>query len=356
MKNNYNAEDIKFTKTWQNDNVNTINYSEVKDPKLIKMRGYGIALKGYWNEQLIIMKHIPNDLKNQDKETLRQFILRLSKTNHENILNFLGISEDLELKSYFLVLEYAGNGNLHDYLSENKNLTWPQKIKISKEVACGLEYLHDNINMIHRNLNTKTIIINNGKAQILNPVISELNVDMSSSMPLQDGIGFIDPELLKDLNSQFTKSSDIYSFGMIMWSITSGRSPFANKITLASLIVSKNISEDPIKDTPQAYLDLYSKCCKLNSEERPSAQDAHTQLVQLEKTLQESRNIEIERTAVVQVTTIAVAQNDNDVPVKVLNGNNSNKLQKGLLDEKKIFKMNRFRKFLFCCNRDNCIE
>ncbi|CAG8796111.1 29297_t:CDS:2, partial [Gigaspora margarita] len=78
------------------------------------------------------------------------------------------------------------------------------------------------------------------------------------------------------------------------------------------LIVSKNIREDPIKDTPQAYLDLYSKCCKLNSNERPSAQDVHTQLVQLEKTLRES---EVERTAV------AVAQNDNEVPVKALNEN-----------------------------------
>ncbi|CAG8835082.1 14110_t:CDS:1, partial [Gigaspora margarita] len=73
MKNNYNADDIEFTKILQNDNINTINYLEVKDRKLVKMRDYGIALKGYWHEQLIIMKHIPNDLKNQDKEMLRQF-------------------------------------------------------------------------------------------------------------------------------------------------------------------------------------------------------------------------------------------------------------------------------------------
>ncbi|RIB27989.1 kinase-like domain-containing protein [Gigaspora rosea] len=301
MKNNPNAEDIEFTKILQNNNINTINYLEVKDLKLVKTRDYGITLKGYWHKRLIIMKNISNNLKNQDKEVLREIT-----------------------KSHLLVLEYAGNGNLHDYLSENKNLKWPQKIKLSKEIACGLKYLHDKIKMVHRNLNTKTIMINNDKVQILNPVFSELNVDNSSSMLLQEGIGFIDPDLLKDLNLQFTKSSDIYSLGMIMWSITSGRPPFANytnKITLVNLIVSKNIREEPIKDTPQAYFDLYSKCCKLNSNKRPSAQDVYTQLCQLEKTLQESLNIEVEQTAVVQDTTIAVAQNDNNVPVKVLNEN-----------------------------------
>ncbi|CAG8810275.1 18129_t:CDS:2, partial [Gigaspora margarita] len=229
----------------------------------------------------------------------------------------------LETKSCFLVLEYAGNGNLHDYLSENKNLTWPQKIKISKDIACGLKYLHDNMKMIYRNLSTKTIIMNKEKAQILNPVLLELNVD-TSSMPLQEGmIGFTDPELLVDLNSQFTKSSDIYSLGVIMWSITSGRIPFenyTNKTNLVSLIVSKNIREDPINNTPKAYIELYTKCWKLNSKERPSAQDVYTQLTQLEKTLQESRNINGEQYAmVVQDTTAKIVH--KDVPEKTLNEN-----------------------------------
>ncbi|CAG8708173.1 7115_t:CDS:2, partial [Dentiscutata erythropus] len=214
----------------------------------------------------------------------------------------LAFNQDLETKSHLLVLEYAGNGNLNDYLSENKNLTWPQKIKISKDIACGLKYLHDNIKMIHRNLNTKTIIINNDKAQILNPVFLELNADTSSYMTLQEGIGFIDPELLKDLNSQFTKSSDIYSL-------------------------------DPIKDTPQTYIDLYLKCWKLNSKERPSAQDVYIKLTQIEKTLRESLNIgNGERTVMVQDTTTAVTQNDNYFPVKVFNEDGSNNPQKGLLD------------------------
>ncbi|CAG8630574.1 19726_t:CDS:1, partial [Dentiscutata erythropus] len=72
MKNESNSKDIEFTITFQNDKINAINYLEVKDPKLIKIRDCGIALKGYLHEQPIIMKHIPNDLKNQDNEALIQ--------------------------------------------------------------------------------------------------------------------------------------------------------------------------------------------------------------------------------------------------------------------------------------------
>ncbi|CAG8698527.1 7951_t:CDS:2, partial [Gigaspora rosea] len=195
MKNKSDSDIIRFMKLLRNDNINAINYSEVKETKLIRTSDYGVTVKGNWREQLIIMKHIPNDLKYQGNEALREFVQRLTKINHPNILKFLGDSIDFETKSQFLVLEYSGNRNLHDYLSENKNLKWSQKIKISKDIACGLEYLH-NIKIVHRNL-----------VQILNPVFLELNTDTSSSALLQEGILiFTDPELLKRPSAQ-----DVYA-------------------------------------------------------------------------------------------------------------------------------------------------
>ncbi|KAF0507914.1 hypothetical protein F8M41_018870 [Gigaspora margarita] len=98
ISDNSSIENIEFTKTLQNDNIDTINYSEVKDPKFVKLRYYGITVKVYWREQLIIMKHIPNDL-NQDTEALRQLAHKLSKINHQNILKFLGASIVISPKS-----------------------------------------------------------------------------------------------------------------------------------------------------------------------------------------------------------------------------------------------------------------
>ncbi|CAG8510962.1 5316_t:CDS:1, partial [Racocetra fulgida] len=94
-------------------------------------------------------------------------------------------------------------------------------------------------------------------------------------------IAFVDVELLKDLDSNFTAASDIYSLGFVMWSISSGKFPFenfTNPSNLVNRIVSDNIREYPVKGTPNAYFDLYQKCWRSNSIERPSAQEVYTQL------------------------------------------------------------------------------
>ncbi|CAG8784733.1 15132_t:CDS:2, partial [Racocetra persica] len=64
--------------------------------------------------------------------------------------------------------------------------------------------------------NVKTILVNDRKAILSNPLFAELNSDESASRTLKKNfmIGFIDLELLKNPNLSFTRSSDIYSLGM----------------------------------------------------------------------------------------------------------------------------------------------
>ncbi|RIB07850.1 kinase-like domain-containing protein [Gigaspora rosea] len=177
-------------------------------------------------------------------------------------------------------------------------------------------------------------------------------------------IAFTDPALLNDLNSIFTTASDIYSLGVVMWSISSGKFPFenfTNQTDLVNRIVTENIRENSVNGTPKEYLDLYQRCWRLDPEERPSAQDVYTQLkVILQK---ESHNVDGVTDTIVpngevpvimsDVTNIIV-QND-EIPVNTLNQNSSKNLQEAPLDEKKIPKVNRFCK-LFCCGRNNHLE
>ncbi|CAG8734731.1 39865_t:CDS:1, partial [Gigaspora margarita] len=66
MVNASSVEDNEFVKRLQDNNIDIIEYSEFKDAKLVKIRGYGIVLKGSWRETSIIMKHLLNELTNQD--------------------------------------------------------------------------------------------------------------------------------------------------------------------------------------------------------------------------------------------------------------------------------------------------
>ncbi|CAG8748218.1 13348_t:CDS:2, partial [Gigaspora margarita] len=184
----------------------------------------------------------------------------------------------LETNNFFAVLEYAEHGNLHDYLSENENLDWIQKIIISKDIASSLKYLQDTVKITHRNLH-KMILVNDGNVIISNPIFYELNVGTLSSG--KELIGFIDLELIRNHNLQFTKSPDINSLGYFMWSISSGKFPFENFTSVTNLvrrIVWENIRENPVDGTPQSYIDLNQKCWRLSSNEQPSAKELCNQL------------------------------------------------------------------------------
>ncbi|RIB03427.1 kinase-like domain-containing protein [Gigaspora rosea] len=75
---------------------------------------------------------------------------RLNGTNHERIIKFYGISLDKKTRSCYLVMEFANNGTLREYLQKNK-LEWPEKIQLASQIAEGMSYLHS-IEIIHRDL------------------------------------------------------------------------------------------------------------------------------------------------------------------------------------------------------------
>lgn len=69
-----------------------------------------------------------------------------------------------------LVLQHAEDGNLRDYLQKKHvdglyKILWAELIKIATEITIGLTYLHSK-DIIHRDLHSKNILINDGKALI----------------------------------------------------------------------------------------------------------------------------------------------------------------------------------------------
>src|SRR4051812_31567670 len=88
-------------------------------------------------------------------------------------------------------------------------------------------------------------------------------------------IPYVDPKKLSDLNSKYTKASDIYSYGVVMWEISSGVPPFKNLTSKCEkeLLCYKIINggrENVVENTPKLYEELYKKCWDSTPEERPS--------------------------------------------------------------------------------------
>jgi serine/threonine protein kinase len=82
----------------------------------------------------------------------------------------------------------------------------------------------------------------------------------------------MEPKLLSDQKFQYTKPSDIYSFGVLMWEISSGKVPFEDydNNALLSIDITKGKRETTTPDTPKEYENLYKNCWKQEPEQRPT--------------------------------------------------------------------------------------
>src|SRR5437764_3241380 len=86
-------------------------------------------------------------------------------------------------------------------------------------------------------------------------------------------IPYLAPEVLS--KKIYTKESDIYSFGMIMWELTTGKKPFHDRLHDQYLMLDILKGERPqiTKDTPEFYAELMKKCWDHNPENRPTAEE-----------------------------------------------------------------------------------
>ena len=88
-------------------------------------------------------------------------------------------------------------------------------------------------------------------------------------------IAYMEPKRLLDPKFPYTKSSDIYSFGILMWEISSGYPPFKDSISNSekfalAFAINNGVRETTIPDTPKEYEELYKNCWNQEHEQRPT--------------------------------------------------------------------------------------
>ncbi|POG80929.1 kinase-like domain-containing protein, partial [Rhizophagus irregularis DAOM 181602=DAOM 197198] len=88
-------------------------------------------------------------------------------------------------------------------------------------------------------------------------------------------IPYIAPEIFK--GSKFSKEADIYSFGMVMWELTTGCKPFADVKHDIHLVYKILDGERPkiTEDTPEFYANLMKSCWDTDPNKRPSITEIH---------------------------------------------------------------------------------
>lgn len=172
--------------------------------------------KAQWRRQFVAIKRIfdPADV---DAE-----VAIFSKIHDcRYIISFHGITTDYLSNQTCLVMEFAANGCLKDYLQKNA-LDWNKKVQLGSEIAQGLAFIHSE-QLLHRDLHPGNILVNeHGTARIADFGLSR-NVDYSkTSRTLFGVVPYIAPERFGRNVGRYTKKCDVYSFGMVLWTISAG--------------------------------------------------------------------------------------------------------------------------------------
>ncbi|XP_017852225.1 dual specificity protein kinase pyk3 [Drosophila busckii] len=256
---------------------------ELQQQILLGSGSFGTVLKANWqtsNGQMLIAVKRFHDIAAAEK--IHKEVKLLSFVNHDNIVKLYGTSIDNK-SGTLLLMEYAENGSLHDYLHKSE-LTCSTKTALNWMYQCatGLEYLHAQTpKVIHRDLKTHNLLLTN-KYRTLKICDFGTVTEMATRMTAEVGTAYyMAPEVayLKQ-NNNYTEKCDIYSFGIVLWEVLTRRKPFYHLPNSNSISIIYNVVIDdarPLLDDVKIETDtdymrgLLGFCWHKQPELRPTA-------------------------------------------------------------------------------------
>ncbi|KAH0462607.1 hypothetical protein IEQ34_010182 [Dendrobium chrysotoxum] len=183
--------------------------------------------------KIVAVKQLDRDGLQGNREFLVE-VLMLSLLHHPNLVNLIGYCADGDQR--LMVYEYMPLGSLdvhlHDLTPETRPLDWNTRMKIAAGAAKGLEYLHDKASppVIYRDLKCSNILLDNG----YHPKLSDFGLaklgpigdNTHVSTRVMGTYGYCAPEYA--MTGQLTVKSDIYSFGVVLLEIITGKKAIDN--------------------------------------------------------------------------------------------------------------------------------
>ncbi|KAJ7966601.1 Protein kinase family protein [Quillaja saponaria] len=200
------------------------------DENVIGEGGYGIVYRGVLEDNTTVaVKNLLNNRGQAEKE-FKVEVEAIGRVRHKNLVRLLGYCA--EGAHRMLVYEYVDNGNLEQWLHGDVGpcspLTWEIRMNIILGTAKGLTYLHEGLEpkVVHRDIKSSNILLD----KQWNPKVSDFGLAklLGSERTyvttrVMGTFGYVAPEYAS--TGMLNERSDIYSFGILIMEIISGRNP-----------------------------------------------------------------------------------------------------------------------------------
>lgn len=257
-----------------------IPYEDVQIGKKVRSGRSHDIYKGRWHGEVMI--HVYHINTADESETFWKQVKSMSMIRHENISLFMGICTDINLPQLAIVTSVRKAQSLYEQIHVDKvHCPLPNKIHIARQVAQGMSYLHAK-GIVHRKLNSKNILLESKvKLCLLDEGMAEQQLDRQDYGCIPNGhLTYVSPEIIKSMvvqppklvsNQPYTKSSDVYAFGTVLFELFGERWPFEGQMN-ESIIWQIGSGRKPSLNHVQCsngIKSLMNECWSCDAECRP---------------------------------------------------------------------------------------
>ncbi|KAG9474782.1 hypothetical protein GDO78_003312 [Eleutherodactylus coqui] len=240
-------------------------------PLLLEKPSHDLYLGEYHKSPVAIKVFKGQQIRNQDFiiKTFRSESETMKKFECLNILRLYGICVDGSGADarYSLVMEYCEKGTLRQLLERESDMSWERRVSMALDAARAIYRLHQTEKnaILHGSLSSSKFLLSGFELSK-----TESSLRRSSNAELRKRsmeLVYIAPETLQNINT-YDKRSEIYSLGVVLYEIASGRLPDQG---LPAAEDGQKVNEELLGSCPPVLHQLFASCLQSNPSGRPTA-------------------------------------------------------------------------------------
>ena len=202
---------------------------------------------------------------------------------HPNIVNIYDVGSENGI--HYIVMEYVEGITLKTYIEKKGQLTYKEALSIAIQVGRGIQAAHAK-NIVHRDIKPQNIIIStDGKVTVTDFGIARAVSENTIHSDVMGSVHYASPEQAR--NGYVSNRSDIYSLGIVMYEMVTGRVPFDGDSTVAVAIQHLQDEMDPpskyAPNLPISLEKIIQKCTQKSPDRRYDSMESL--LIDLRKAL-----------------------------------------------------------------------
>ncbi|XP_026535903.1 mixed lineage kinase domain-like protein [Notechis scutatus] len=260
---------------------------------LLEMKDH-ILYKGEYYKSPVVVKVFKNPLTTNTKkvrEIFEEEIRTLKRLESSYIVRLYGICIDESgmVPQFSIITEYCEKGTLREVLRKEQDLPWKIRCDMASDAAAGLYRLHQTGDkcQLHRCINSSKFLVAKGycvklSGFKLDQTESSISGKSKNKVPREvSSLAYICPEGLASLYHPYNLASEIYSFGIVLWEIATGKLPFTgcNSQEIYKKVYEQKVQEPLGEDCPSYLRTIINQCRSYNPSKRPTTEVIVNQLL-----------------------------------------------------------------------------